>query len=236
MAKPSGQSTHTKDGQSMGNSQEDYPTRSSQRPPRPSRPQTDALEEVPDESSDNQQRSSRSGGPQHQKLTPDSEDFCFFDIFYRVIFSIVHLALSTVLSPVLSKERMQPKNNESLQPLLPKRMDDPELAMPDTDNQSVVSSSSFQPILKTETRRCNDLSAEKKSVRFPAPEDRAPHWAGLVYLPLLSVAHPCLLDRYRRRIVNLAQVVGGDEINLRKIPNLLVDGQDLLLEDFQVRG
>mmetsp|Transcript_15990 Transcript_15990/g.33799 ORF Transcript_15990/g.33799 Transcript_15990/m.33799 type:complete len:237 (+) Transcript_15990:117-827(+) len=160
---------------------EDPPSRSTQRTPRRSRPQTFASDNGPvvETAHQQQQRSSISSVP--QPLTPDSKDSCFFDFFYQIIFWMVHLSLSTVLSPILGKDRTPPtKESSSQSSSSPPKMDDPELAMP--ENNSVVangcsessSSSSYPPILKTESRRCSDALVEKKSVRFPPPERPRP--------------------------------------------------------------
>eukprot|EP00579_Thalassiosira_antarctica_P026908 CAMPEP_0202016452 /NCGR_PEP_ID=MMETSP0905-20130828/34455_1 /ASSEMBLY_ACC=CAM_ASM_000554 /TAXON_ID=420261 /ORGANISM="Thalassiosira antarctica, Strain CCMP982" /LENGTH=210 /DNA_ID=CAMNT_0048576833 /DNA_START=56 /DNA_END=684 /DNA_ORIENTATION=+ len=157
----------------MSSPQEDHPSRSSQRPPRRSRSHPDASD-GPDGSAGHQQRSSRSNKPQGHKLTPETKDACLFDFLYRAVFSLVHMALSMVLSPVLSKDR--PRTNESSQSLSP-NMDDPELAMPENGSvaNSCGSSSSYPPILKTDFRRCSSSpETEKKSVRFPAPERARP--------------------------------------------------------------
>ena len=44
--------------------------------------------------------------PQHlSSISPDSSPAQVFDFFYRAIFSFVHAALTTVLTPVLGKSK-----------------------------------------------------------------------------------------------------------------------------------
>lgn len=126
--------------------------------------------------------------PQHHALSADEHEVRVFDFLYRVIFSMVHMALSTILSPVLDgrgggKRRRKPEPSRQQ----PSSYPDPELAMPPSthsedihhhDNDRGTINPSYSPILKTEssTRHCrvpskSDLSTgERKSVRFPAPE------------------------------------------------------------------
>lgn len=168
-------------GPRMGGRQNDCPSRSSRRPPRRSRTRSDPPGS-PGESSDldRQERSSRPSGPQHHELSPDvADDSCFFDFFYQVIFSLVHLALSVVLTPVLGKSLA--RRREPWKPPPKANVDDPELAIPESDSESV---GSYQPILKTMSRRCGDNLSEKKSVRFPPPERRIP--LGRIGLPSSS--------------------------------------------------
>jgi hypothetical protein len=134
-----------------------------------------------------------SSAPQHHQLTPDARvgGARLFDIFYSVIFSLVHVTLTVVLSPVLGNKaqqrhqrRSRPPTEPSVVSSLPPIMgeSDPELAMSGVERPSGRTSSSYLPILKTQgtSRRCSGEYApaqpdnNHKSVHFPAPERARP--------------------------------------------------------------
>ena len=144
-------------------------------------------------SSDYPQRQHRSSAPQHQQLTSDTRvgGARLFDLFYSLIFSLVHVALTAVLSPVLGNKGQQrhrrcsqhpPESSaRSLSPNMRER--DPELAMSGVASHSDCGgASSYQPILKTQNlsrRGCGDnvpslMNNNHESVRFPAPERARP--------------------------------------------------------------
>jgi len=159
---------------------DDYPSRPPQRPPRRSRSHADAFDRPEQSFEENQSRSrpQRQTAPQHHALSPEMGDASTFDFFYQLIFSIVHAALSLVLSPVLGngKGNKVRSSSQSLQP----KMDDPELAMEeevDYINPSYVRTNSnngaYAPILRTDARRSAG-EIEKKSVRFPEPQRQRP--------------------------------------------------------------
>jgi hypothetical protein len=143
--------------------------------------------------SDHPQRQQRSSAPQHHLLTSDTPvgGARLFDLFYSLIFSLVHVALTVVLAPVLGNKgqqrhqsrRSHPPTESSVRSLPPNMGEsDPELAMPGIESLSSGGNASYQPILKTQSlsRRCcgDNIPAptdnNQKSVRFPAPERPRP--------------------------------------------------------------
>lgn len=130
--------------------------------------------------------------PQLHQLTPDARvgGARLFDLFYSIIFSLVHVTLTAVLSPVLGNKaqqrhqrRSRPSTESSMRSLPPIMGEsDPELAMSGVERLSGRGSASYQPILKTQgtSRRFSGDNVPAlpdyhiKSVHFPAPERARP--------------------------------------------------------------
>eukprot|EP00581_Thalassiosira_minuscula_P019713 CAMPEP_0183728052 /NCGR_PEP_ID=MMETSP0737-20130205/27100_1 /TAXON_ID=385413 /ORGANISM="Thalassiosira miniscula, Strain CCMP1093" /LENGTH=260 /DNA_ID=CAMNT_0025959879 /DNA_START=53 /DNA_END=836 /DNA_ORIENTATION=- len=225
---------------------DDYPSRPPQRPPRRSRSHADAFDRPEQSFEENQSRSrpQRQTAPQHHALSPEMGDASTFDFFYQLIFSIVHAALSLVLSPVLGngKGNKVRSSSQSLQP----KMDDPELAMEeevDYINPSYVRTNSnngaYAPILRTDARRSAG-EIEKKSVRFPEPSDSALPWAESAYRPLAPSVRrrvPLCQDRLHRDALTTAAMIARSHLQRANPPiSEASDHQDPTSHDMEVEG
>lgn len=175
--------------QTMSVSHEEYQQQQQQQRPRRSRPQH--MEKMAGPSSVVVDPIRLSPEP---TTTEDAAAAGIFDFFYQLIFSLVHIALTVVLSPVLGKDQKKQRqrskskscaasessSQQSLPSPNPPMMDDPECGMSvgsGSSNSSGSSSNSrsyshHQPILRRSGGE--PTSAEKKSVRFPAPERSRP--------------------------------------------------------------
>lgn len=171
-------------------------------PPRRTRAHADALSCSSSSANDDEhQQLLRSSTPHHHQLSrePTKDVAQIFDFFYQVVFSLVHIALTVVLAPVLGGKEHKRHNNQrrtrgdeypmpsqsSSSSSLPQvdMMDDPESGISVGSRGSAASSSassSYQPILKVQLhqqhqqRVSGHSSGEKKSVRFPVPQRSRP--------------------------------------------------------------
>ena len=141
--------------------------------------------------------------PQHHHLTPDTRvrGGKLFDLFYSLIFSLVHVALTAILAPVLGNKDQQRNRRRTHLPPHNMEESDPELAIPTDEiiNMNSGSSSFHQPILKSTqglSRRnfADDVAVpmenNNKSVHFPAPERARPP-LGRIGLTPSSLSSSC---------------------------------------------
>jgi len=141
--------------------------------------------------------------PQHHQLTPDTRvrGGKLFDLFYSLIFSLVHVALTAILAPVLGNKDQQRNRRRTHLPPHNMEESDPELAIPTDEiiNMNSGSSSFHQPILKSTqglSRRnfADDVAVpmenNNKSVHFPAPERARPP-LGRIGLTPSSLSSSC---------------------------------------------
>ena len=132
--------------------------------------------------------------PQHHQVTPDDTRVRggkLFDLFYSLIFSLVHVALTAILAPVLGNKDQQrnrrrthlPPNESHVRSLQPHNMEESDLESAMPTDEIINMKSYHQPILKSSqglSRRnfADDVAVpmenNNKSVHFPAPERARP--------------------------------------------------------------